>query len=213
MIAWSARSVLVQAALVTIEIFAVSVVLALLMSFVLGLARNSKLAPVRILAQIWCELFRGVSLTVLLFWFYFVLPLFGPQIPAFVAAVLALGFCFGAYGADTVRAGIQTVSNGQRNAALALGLTPARAFLQVVLPQALRIMVPGLGNLSLLVLKSTSVTALITIPELSFQANAITNNYGASLSVFAFVIIAYYGMAKVIIFATRLIERAVAYPS
>lgn len=212
MVAWSARSVLIEATVVTAQIFAMSVVLALVLSLFLGVALDSRSVLVRSGARIWCELFRGVSLTVQLFWFYFVLPLFGITLPAMGVAVVALGLCFGAYGAETVRAALQAVVRGQHEAAAALGLRPSQAFALVVLPQALRLMLPGLGNLAILVLKSTSVTALITIPELSFQAFAINNNFGSSLSVFAFVICAYYLMAKIAISATRRLERALTIP-
>ena len=212
MIAWSARSVLIEASLVTVQIFAMSVTLALVLSLVFGVALESRWAVVRSVAQLWCEFFRGVSLTVQLFWFYFVLPLFGVTMPAIEAAVLALGLCFGAYGAEPVRASLQGVSPGQGEAAAALGLRPRQTFMLVVLPQAVRLMLPGLENLAILVLKGTSVTALITIPELSFQAFAINNNFGANISVFVFVIGAYYSMAKAVIFAFRRLDRALAHP-
>jgi polar amino acid transport system permease protein len=212
MVAWSARSVLIEATIVTIQIFAVSVVLALVLSLLLGVALASESVLVRWGARIWCELFRGVSLTVQLFWLYFVMPFFGVTLPAMGAAVAALALCFGAYGAETVRAALQAVSGGQREAAASLGFRPAQTFRLVVLPQAFRLMLPGLGNLAILVLKGTSVTALITIPELSFQAFAINNNFGSSLSVLVFVICAYYAMAKIAISATRYMERATALP-
>ncbi|HVX74897.1 MAG TPA: amino acid ABC transporter permease [Bradyrhizobium sp.] len=212
MIAWSAHSVLLHATLVTAQLFAMSAVVAVILALVFGLALNSTRAPIRVGARIWCELFQGVSLTVQLFWFFFVLPLFGVTLPAVGAAVVALGICFGAYGADTVRSALQAVPRGQWEGAAALGLRPVTTFTSVILPQAFRIMLPGLGNLALLILKSTSVTALITIPELSFQAAAITNNFGASISVFAYVIFAYYAMAKIVIAMTRQIERLFAIP-
>jgi len=80
----------------------------------------------------------------------------------------------------------------------------------VELPQAHLIMLPSLGNLLVLILKSTSVTALITVPELAFTANALNSNFGANLAVFGYVLAAYYVVARIILFVTRRLETRLA---
>jgi len=101
------------------------------------------------------------------------------------------------------------VPAGQLQAAQALGLSRVQAFFRVKLPQALPVMVPPLGNLMVMALKATSVTAMITVPELTFTANALTANLGASVAVFAYVGLAYYAMAKLLLWGSRRLEQRV----
>lgn len=204
---WQARWVLIEATWVTFQVFVVSALLALCLSFLVGLAQTSHSRVIRYLGFAYGEFFRGISLVVQLFWLYFVLPLFGLTVSAFTASVLGLGLCFGAYGADVVRSGMLAVPSGQREAAATLGLKPLPILVIVELPQALLLMLPPFGNLMVQLLKSTSVTALITIPELTFQAAALNNNMGPSLGVFGFVMMAYYVMSSGVLLLVGMAER------
>lgn len=106
-----------------------------------------------------------------------------------------------------VRAGLLALPKGQREAAQALGLTRYQSFVFVELPQAVPILLPPLGNLLVLVLKSTSVTALITVPDLSFVSNALSANLGVSMAVFVYVIAVYYVLAQCVLSLTARIEK------
>ncbi|WP_250502062.1 amino acid ABC transporter permease [Caballeronia sp. AZ7_KS35] len=204
---WTQRGVLLAATGTTVEIFACSALLALAISFVAGIAAVSSNKWARPAALIYGELFRGVSLVVQLFWLFFVLPLFGLTISATQAAVYSLGLCFGAYGAETVRTALLALPKGQRHAAQALGLTRYQSFVHVELPQAVPILVAPLGNLLVLIIKSTSVTALVTVPELSFVSNALSANLGVSFAVFIYVIAVYYALAHCVLSLTARIEK------
>lgn len=206
---WDTRWVLLEATGATARIFLCSAVLALVLSFLVGTARSSSLRWLRWTALAYGELFRGVSLVVQLFWLFFVLPLLGVTLSPQGAAILGLGLCFGAYGAESVRVALASVPPGQVQAAQALGLSRVQAFFKVELPQSLPVMLPPLGNLMVMALKATSVTAMITVPELAFTANALTANMGASVAVFAYVGLAYYLMAKFVVWLTRSLERRV----
>jgi polar amino acid transport system permease protein len=203
---WSVRGVLLEATINTALLFVLSSVLAMLLSLLVGIARISRNRWLSWAALVFGETFRGISLVVQLFWLFFVLPLFGITLSATTAAVIALGICFGAYGSEIVRTSLLAVPKGQREAARALGLSPARTFLLVELPQALLIMLPPMGNLLVLILKSTSVTALITVQELAFTANALNANHGATLAVFGYVLAVYYLMSRVVLWGTRSVE-------
>lgn len=203
---WNVKSVLWEATLTTARIFILAALLSIALSIVIGLARLSAHRWLNWTALVFGEAFRGVSLVVQLFWIFFVLPFFGLTLSASTASVLALGLCFGAYGSEVVRAAMLAVPKGQREAAYALGLTKLAALTHVEFPQAFKIMLPPMGNLLVLVLKSTSVTALITVPELSFTANALNANLGASLAVFAYVMAAYYVMSRAVLWATGSME-------
>jgi len=207
---WDARWTLLQATLTTAKLFALASVLALVLSLVLGLARLSSHKWLSWTALLVGETGRGVSLVVQLFWIFFVLPLFGVTLSATSAAVLALGVCFGAYGSEIVRASLLAIPRGQREAAEALGLSRLRVLALVELPQAFVIMLPPLGNFLVLILKSTSVTALITVPELAFTASALNSNYGANIAVFGYVLFAYYVIARFVLWGTRRLELRLA---
>src|SRR5262245_41827711 len=111
---------LLDGAAVTAEITALSIVVALLVAFPVGLARLSTVGPVRWLAGAYVEVFRGTSVLVQMFWFFFALPAFGVRLTPVAAGVLALGLNVGAYGAEIVRGAVKAVPRGQLEAATAL---------------------------------------------------------------------------------------------
>ena len=204
---WNVRGVLFEATLNTLSLFVFSSILAIVLSLLVGVARTSTNKWFSWTALVFGETFRGISLVVQLFWIFFVLPLFGITLSATAAAVIALGLCFGAYGSEIVRASLLAVPKGQREAARALGLSPLRTFVLVELPQAMLIMLPPMGNLLVQVLKSTSVTALITVPELAFTASALNSNHGSSIAVFGYVILVYYVLSRLILWGIGAAER------
>jgi polar amino acid transport system permease protein len=208
---WDVRWLLLQATFTTAKLFVLSALLALVIAFIVGVAQASSHRWLRWSALVFGEVFRGISLVVQLFWIFFVLPMFGVSLSATMAAVLALGICFGAYGSEVVRASLLAVPTGQRQAAFAVGLSPMLTLVLVELPQAFATMVPPFGNLLVLLLKSTSVTALITIPELAFTASALNSNLGASFAVFGYVLAAYYAMGRVVLAGTNWLERRATF--
>jgi polar amino acid transport system permease protein len=209
---WDVRWLLLQATWTTAKLFALAAVLALALSLVFGVARVSKSPWLAWTSLVFGEVFRGVSLVVQLFWLFFVLPMLGVSLSATAAAVLALGLCFGAYGSEVVRTALLAIPDGQRQAAHALGLSRLKTLALVELPQALVIMLPPMGNLLVLLLKSTSVTALITVPELAFTASALNSNMGVSLAVFAYVMAAYYVLGRCVLFGANWLGRRLLPP-
>lgn len=206
----SGGPVLLKAIASTLLLFVGGSVLAIFLSFLGGLGRLAKSAAVRGAATVYTEVFRGVSLVVQLFWIYFALPAFGITLSAYYAAIVGIGLCFGAYGTEIVRSAILAVPRGQVEAAEAIGLGRWRIMVLVVFPQALLIMLPPFGNLLIQLLKSTSVAALITVPELSFQAYALNNNYGGGWIVFGFVLCVYYLLSKLLLLVLTWSERSLS---
>lgn len=213
MAAWETKWTLLQATYITLQMFFYSSLIAGVIAVIFGIFATSRYRILRIVATVYSETFRGISLVVQLFWLYFVLPLFGLSISAMPAAIAALALCFGAYGVEIVRSSIQSVKKGQSDAAAALGLRGVQRFVLIVAPQALLIALPNVGNLLILILKGTSVTALITIPELTFTVSSLNNNYGLSLSIITYVVSVYYIFAKLIIYFIRMTERRLAHIS
>ena len=175
---------------------------------VLGLAMGiARLSPSRwvnapLVALI--EFFRCTPLLVLIVWFYYALPvLLGVQIPATAAAVLVLSLYTGAFYAEIFRGGIRSIEAGQWDAARALGLRPIHAMRLVILPQAVRRMVPPLLNQSITQLKNTSLVSTIAVPDLLYQGTLITADTYRPLEVYTVVAVIYFAL---LFPATRLVQ-------
>ncbi len=164
---------LLSGAAVTAEIFLGAVPVLLLLAVLAGAARLSPWRPFRWLALGYIAFFRGTSALVQLFWLFYALPLLGVTLPAIAVAILGLGACMGAYGAEVVRGAVLAVPTAQREAALSLGLSQWQWRRVVLLPQASLLALPPFGNLLVELLKLTSLTSLITLHDLTFQAQSI----------------------------------------
>jgi polar amino acid transport system substrate-binding protein len=134
---------------------------------VLALARMFGVAPLRWAAIAYIEVIRGTPLLIQLFLIYYGLPEIGIRLNAFVAGVVGLGLNYAANEAENYRAGIQAVPRGQMEASLALGLTRAQALRHVVLPQALRLVIPPVTNDFIAMFKDSSIVSVITMVELT----------------------------------------------
>jgi polar amino acid transport system permease protein len=126
---------LLMGATTTVKVLVCSTILYVIISMIFGLMRISKNPIIQGIATVYIEIFRGTSLLVQLFWFYYVLPFFGISLEAFVAGVLSLGMNFGAYGAEIVRGGILAVPKGQWEAAHALNFGPVKRIKRIIIPQ------------------------------------------------------------------------------
>jgi polar amino acid transport system permease protein len=197
---------LLRGALITVEVTMASAVLAFCMSFVGGLGRLSRHRPLRWIAGIYIELFRGTSLLVQMFWLFYVFPSFGITLSPFTAGVIVLGLNVGAYGSEVVRGGIQAVPNGQIDAANALDFTAGQRFRLIVLPQALPLMLPPFGTLLIVLLKASSLVSLITLRDLTFDAASLRSATGHTVLIFSMVLVLYFLMSAVITWGMRILE-------
>lgn len=196
--------------IVTLEVTALSAVLAVVMSFVAGLARLSPWRWLRTITAIYVEVFRGTSAIVQIFFFFFVLPLFGIDLPPLAAGVSALGLNFGAYGSEIVRAAIVNVDRGQREAGVALNMTSAQIMRRVILPQAIVAMLPLFGNLLVDLLKASALVSLITLADLTFTGKAIIQGQGRVTEVYVLVLLIYFALALGLGWIMRTAERRVS---
>lgn len=187
---------LLQGALVTIEITVAASLVAIVIGLVVGIAKLSKGRIVRTLAIVYIEFFRGTSLLVQLFWWFFVLPHFGIFLPAMVVGIMGIGMNVGAYGAEVVRGAIQAVPRGQYEAAIALNMSPAVRMRRVILPQAVIGMLPPWGNLLIELLKGTALVSLITIHDLTFMGQAENMRTFRTLEIFTLVLVIYYILGR-----------------
>lgn len=144
----------------TILLAFLSILLATLLAFLGALGRLSKFAPVYALATFYTSLIRGTPLLLQVFFFFLALPQLGITLTGIWAGVLALGLNYGAYMTEIMRAGIQSVGIGQREAALAIGMTQSQIMRRIVLPQALKVVIPPIGNEFIAMLKDTALISV-----------------------------------------------------
>lgn len=210
MIDWSGYILLIlEGAVVTAKLTVMGSALALVMAFAAGLGRLSPHRLVRALATTYIEFFRGTSIFVQLFWAYFVLPFVGVNLSPLQAGVLALGLNVGAYGAEAVRGAILAVSRDQIEATVALNLTRFQRMRHVVLPQALPLMLPTFGNNAIELLKATAVVSLISLSDLTFQAQIVRAQTGSTLIPFLTILVLYFAMSLTISAFMRWLESRV----
>lgn len=205
---WSGYSALIlDGAWVTIELTLIGCAFALVVAFIAGLGRLSRYFIVRALATIYIEFFRGTSIFVQLFWAYFVLPLMGIPLTPLQAGILALGLNVGAYGAEVVRGAILAIPREQYEACTALNLTRWQQMRHIILPQAFVLMLPTFGNNAIELLKGTAVVSLISLSDLTFQAQVVRAQTGSTAVPFLSVLLLYFLIATVITYFIRGLER------
>lgn len=167
---WHLFPLLLQGAQVTLGITFCAAVLAFAIAVAAGLCRISKSKLLRGTTAAYVEIFRGTSLLIQLFWVYFALPFLGISLNKFAAAVLVFALNYGAYGSEIVRSAILAVPKGQREAAVALNMTPYQTMVRIIFPQALLRMLPPFGNLLIEMVKGTSLVYFIALTDLTYQA-------------------------------------------
>ena len=208
---WSGYIALIlQGAVVTVQLTVMGSALALVMAFIAGLGRISRYMALRWLATAYIEFFRGTSIFVQLFFAYFVLPFMGISLTPLQAGVLSLGLNVGAYGAEVVRGAILSIGKEQYEACVALNLSRWQCMRRVILPQALLVMLPTFGNNAIELLKATSIVSLISLADMTFQANIVRSQTGNTLVPFATILILYFVFAMIIASAIRALERRMA---
>ena len=200
---------LLQGAWVTVQLTVYGSALALVLAVVFGLAGTSRRRAVRALNRVYVEFFRGTATLVLMYWFFYALPLVGFRLTPMFAAVLALGLNVGAYGAEVVRGSINAVPRAQYEATVALNFTPWQRMRRVILPQAVALMLPPFGNLLIELMKGSAIVSLITIGDLTFRAKQIQSSTGETLWTYVAILLIYFLIAQVLQLFVRYAERRV----
>jgi polar amino acid transport system substrate-binding protein len=186
---------LVEAAGMTILLAVLAMPLAMALGLAFALLRMFGPAPLRWLSIAYVELLRGTPLLLQLYVVFYLLPEVGIRIPAFWAAIAGLAINYSAYEAEIYRAGLQAVPRGQMEAALSLGMSQTLALRRIVVPQALRIVVPPVTNDFIAMFKDTSVCSVITVMELTKQYSVQRNDTGATLELAAMTALLYLLMS------------------
>lgn len=222
-ILWSGQpgSWLLQGVLTTLQIFALGLIVAVVLGVLAGALRTAPFAPLRYLAAAYVEFFRNVPLLVwMFFWYFGVSPLLPAPLqewlldhgPEFWAAVCAIGVYHGARFSEVIRAGIQSIPKTQLEAAVSTGLTTTQAYRWIIIPIALRLIIPPATNETLNLLKNSSVALTIGVAELTFQTRQIETYTAKAFEALVAGTMIYLALCLVISALTALLERRVAIP-
>lgn len=173
---------LLLGAVTTVEITLTSLVAAIVIGLGLALLKMTRFRPLHWLIDVYVEVFRNTPVLVQLFLIYFGLAYVGVKVSALPAAIIGLSLNGGAILTEVFRAGLAAIHHGQREAALAVGMTPWASLRYIILPQTWRITLPPLGNYAIALLKDTAVVSAIAAPEIMFYArNLVTSTFETTL--------------------------------
>ena len=192
----------------TVSLALSAILISVLMGVVLALAALSSSRVLRGASRVYVECFRAIPLLVLLLWVYYGLPVItGLQFGAFVAGMISLALSDAAFEAEVFRAGIQSVARGQREAAYSLGLSRAYTFRFIVLPQAIRTILPALGNQFVYVLKMSSLVSVIGLQELTRRANELNVTEYRPLEIYSLLVLEYLILILLTSWGVRRLEK------
>jgi His/Glu/Gln/Arg/opine family amino acid ABC transporter permease subunit len=192
----------------TLRLAIPAIVLGFILGVFVGLGRLSRAPWIRIPATAYVQFFRGVPLVMVIFWFWFIIPiLLRVAIPEYGVALAAFTIFEAAYLGEIVRAGIQSVPRGQVEAATATGLTWAQTMRHVVLPQALRNMIPALVTQFIVLFKDTSLASIIGYVDLTKAAQIVNNREIRPFELYLFIAVVYWGCTYAMSRLARRLER------
>jgi polar amino acid transport system permease protein len=208
---WAYRWLILWGLGVTILYTIGTIVLGLAIGLATGLLRLSRSKFVTLPLIAYIEIFRCTPLLVQIIWFYYALPVvLGIDIPAHVAAVLVLSLYTGAFYAEIVRGGVNSIERGQWDAAHALGLRRIQLLRLVVLPQAVRRMIPPFMNQSIIQLKNTSLVSTIAVADLLYEGQMITSATYRPLEVYTMIAVLYFAVLFPLTLGAQWVEQRLA---
>jgi len=205
-------TVFLMPALTTIGVTFAAMVIAIAVGFLGALAAGSRFPALRMVVQFYLMVFRGVPILVQIVFWYNALPILtnnAINLPPLAAGIIALSLAEGAYMTEIFRSGFASVDHGQREAARALGMTGALAMRRIVLPQALKVIVPPMGNQFIAMLKTSSLLFVIAVPEIFAIGTDITSHNFKYFEVLLVVSIWYLLLSALLSLGIRLIEKRI----
>jgi polar amino acid transport system permease protein len=199
--------ILLQGVWLTIVVTFGSLILSTLLGMVWVLMRVSRVRALQQLAKAIVNGIRGIPIIVQLFYIYFVMPELGVTLTALQASIIGLGIAYSAYQAENFRAGIEAIDKGQIEASESLGMGWALMMRRVVLPQAVKIILPPYGNIMIMMLKDSSQASTITVAELTLKGQLIASSTFKYTSVLTMVAVLYLVMSVPLILFVGWLER------
>lgn len=184
-----------------------SVILSTVLGFVWAIMSWTRNPVLSGLSRTFITVIRGIPIIVQLFYMYFVMPEIGLDLTALQAGIFGLGIAYSAYQAENFRAGIEAIDKGQIEAAMSIGMSDAMIMRRVILPQAIRIVMPPFGNTIIMMLKDSSLVSTITVAELTRQGQLIAASTFDNMTVFTLVALIYLALSLPLTFLTRHLEK------
>lgn len=213
---WEYRELLLAGLKITIQLSSISIVICTVLGIILGIMRLARNALVRLFASAYVEFFVNTPLIIQMFFWYFALPMMLPETLRFwlwshnyefIASVIGLSIYTSSFIAEAVRAGIQAIDKGQREAALSTGLSGFQTMWYIILPQAVRIVIPPICNQYLNLIKNSSLAMTIAVPEITFQAQAIESYTFRGFEAFTAATLIYISLTLTVSFLMSRVER------
>jgi len=202
----TAIPLLAKGTLVTLQIALISGVLSILLGFALGLSALGNVRLLRLLVAGYVDFIRGTPLLIQIFLIFFALPVVGVRLNEIWAGIVALSLNTAAYMAETVRGGVGSVERGQTEAARSIGMTQPQILTYILLPQALRPMVPPLTNELITMTKNTSLLSVISVYELTRAGQAIISVHFVPFEIYLLLALYYYALIKSLSWLSRWVE-------
>ena len=192
----------------TLKLAGLAILFSFFLGTFLGVLRNSSRSYLSYPASIYIEVIRGTPLIMVIFWIFFLVPIiFSRPIEAFFSALISLTLFTSAYIAEIIRAGLRSVPQGQIESGRATGLNEAQVMLYIVLPQAVRNMLPALVSQFIALFKDTSLAYIIGVVELTRAATIVNNREYRSFVIFGFVALLYFVCCYGLSLVARMLER------
>jgi polar amino acid transport system permease protein len=183
---------LLHGAMITIAVSLLAFGLALVFGLVTGIARISRLMPLRVVAACYIQFIRGTPLLLQLFFIYYVLPYVGIVLTPFVSGLTGLTLNYAAYMAEVFRSGILAIPKGQWEAGQSVGMSRRLLMRRIILPQAIRIIIPSLGNFFVSIFKDSALVSVITMRDLMFSGQLLASATYKHFEIFAEVAVIYF---------------------
>jgi polar amino acid transport system permease protein len=208
-VVWDYRAVFLRGVLVTGELTGGALVLGLALGLVLGMAKGSRLWILRVPATVYVEFFRSTPTLVQLVWIYYSMPILtGLQLSSTVSVIVGLGLNAAAYFAEIFRAGIASIDRGQMHAAQSIGMRYSQAMRRIILPQAIRRMVPPFMNEVANLIKLSTLASVLAVSELLHEAQNLITNTFRPLEVYTTLAVVFAIIIFPIIYLSRRLEIA-----
>jgi polar amino acid transport system permease protein len=199
--------ILLQGVKLTVIVALGSLALSTVLGIMWAMMRVSGIWILETTAKVVINTIRGIPILIQLFYIYFVLPEFGIRLTAMQASIIGLGIAYSAYQAENFRAGIEAIDHGQTEAAQSIGMSWGMMMRRVILPQAIKIMIPPYGNVMIMMLKDSSQASTITVAELALQGQIIASSTFKNTTVFTLVALLYLCMSVPLIILVGWLER------
>lgn len=206
-LAREALPALLRGLVITVELTFIVIAISLVLGIFVALGRMSKHRLLSVLVGFYVDFMRATPLLLQLIYIYYVLPTLGIRFEPFMAAIVGLSLNYTAYLSEVYRSGIQAIPRGQHDAAAALGMRPSLAMRRIILPQAVRIVIPSLGNYFVALFKDTSLASALTLRELLFSGQIIISRTYDYYTIYTMVLFLYFLVGYPSLILVRQLEK------